>query len=52
MKHQHFKITDATLFVYRSKTNSKPLADTDPTDPTTTMVTLTKTGILQAGRPK
>jgi hypothetical protein len=47
MKHKHLKINDTTLFVYRNKTNSKPTTETGPpTEPTTTMITITKTGIL------
>lgn len=48
MKLKHFKIKGTTLFVYKAKMH-KPDTDTATTDPTTTMVTLTKTGILYAG---
>ncbi|WP_166085622.1 hypothetical protein [Mucilaginibacter inviolabilis] len=51
MKHKNFKIKDSTLFVYRGNAGSKPTGGTDvPTDPTTTMITITKTGMLHGGR--
>ena len=48
MKQKHFKIKATKLFVYKSKMHNTA-SDTATTDPTTTMVTLTKTGILHAG---
>lgn len=51
MKQKHFKITDHTLSVYKpQKTLKTVTGTTDSTDPTTSMVTLTRTGILNAGR--
>lgn len=51
MKQKHFKIPDNTFFVYKAQKTSKTITgDTDSTDPTTSMVTLTKTGILNAGK--
>lgn len=51
MKHKHFKIPDHTLFVYRpQQTKKSPTTETESTDPTTSMVTLTQTGIFQPGR--
>jgi hypothetical protein len=51
MKQKHFKIIDNTLFVYKPQKASKTITgDTDSTDPTTSMVTLTRTGILNAVR--
>ncbi len=51
MKHKNLKISNSTLFVYRGKAVSKLTPDTDqPTDPTTTMITITKTGMLHGGR--
>lgn len=49
MKQKHFKIVDTTLFVYRTQKVLKNVTETDSTDPTTSMVTLTKTGIFAAG---
>ena len=46
MKQKHFKIKETTLFVYRPQKNLTNSTETT-TDPTTSMVTLTKTGILQ-----
>ena len=49
MKSKNFKITGTTLFVYRSK-NLKTRGETNaPTDPTTTMVTITRTGSTHPG---
>ncbi|EHQ25563.1 hypothetical protein [Mucilaginibacter paludis] len=51
MKKKNFKISDSTLFVYRGNSVSKSPTETDvPTDPTTTMITITKTGMLHGGR--
>lgn len=52
MKHRQFKISDSTLFVYKSQKNLKNVTETESTDPTTSMVTLTKTGIFPVGRAK
>jgi len=46
MKHKQFKITNATLFVYLPKRTSKPGHETDPT---TSMMTMTVTGIHLPG---
>jgi hypothetical protein len=50
MKQKNFKVSDTTLFVYRQQRTSKSVTETETTDPTTSMVTLTKTGILNADR--
>ncbi len=53
MKQKQAKLTSATLFVYRTKVNAKLTTETDPpTEPTTTMITLTKTGVFDDGRSK
>jgi hypothetical protein len=43
MKQKRFKITDKTLYVY--KTNAKSVWSTEPT---TTLITITKTGVFKA----
>jgi len=43
MKHKQFKISDNTLFVYKSKRNPN---NPTGTDPTTTMMGTTHTGII------
>jgi hypothetical protein len=51
MKQKHLKIVDNTLFVYRpQQTLKNGTTETDSTDPTTSMVTLTKTGIFKSGQ--
>lgn len=50
MKQKNFRIPDTTLFVYRPQRALKSVTETETTDPTTSMVTLTKTGILNADR--
>lgn len=47
MKQKHFKISDSTLFVYKSKKASKEKIETDPT---TTIYTLTVTGFNNVNR--
>jgi hypothetical protein len=48
MKQKNFRIPDTTLFVYKPQKNLKSVTETETTDPTTSMVTLTKTGIFNA----
>ncbi len=47
MKRPKIKITAKPLFYYNAPKNLKFLQDTDPpTNPTTTVITLTKTGVF------
>ncbi|MDB5086736.1 MAG: hypothetical protein JWR09_730 [Mucilaginibacter sp.] len=50
MKQKHFKIPDTTLFVYKPQNSLKNVTETEGTDPTTSMITMTKTGVFNAGR--
>jgi len=48
MKQKHFKISRETLFVFQaSKSGDTTTADTDPT---TTMITTTVTGVFHSGK--
>lgn len=47
MKHKRFKITETTLFVYKSQ---KALKGKNETDPTTSMMTMTVTGFVNSDR--
>lgn len=52
MKQKQLKIEDKTLFVFKTPINAKLRSETDPvTDPTTTVITFTKTGIFQSAIP-
>lgn len=50
MKRKHFKIIDTTLFVYNPSKSLKNITETEGTDPTTSMITMTKTGIFGADK--
>jgi hypothetical protein len=51
MKKPKIQINVKPLFAYNPLKNRQFISETDPpTDPTTTVITLTKTGIFAAGR--
>lgn len=52
MKHELFKISDSTLFVYKSLKPLNGETTTTGTDPTTTVMTMTVSGLHHSNKQK
>ena len=52
MKHKQFKISDSTLFVYKSQKSLKSGTTISETDPTTTVMTMTVSGLHHSDKER